>query len=278
MERDRTPKRAPEGDLASFARERFEHGGLAHDVYRKGHGPAVLVITEMPGITPHVIGFAERVVALGCTAILPDLFGKAGYDVDGKGRVHFHLSITRTALKICVNREFNMFAAGRSAPVVDYLRALAAREHERCGGPGVGVVGMCFTGGYALAMAAEPCVLAPVLAQPSLPIGRGAAIDCTPEDLALVKQRCAAGLTLLGLRFQGDPLAPAARFAFLREQLGDAFVGVELPQSAGHPDSLVKPHHSVLTRDLIDEPGQPTYEALQQVLKLLETRLLGSVA
>jgi dienelactone hydrolase len=272
------PKRAPAGNLASFEREHFEHDGFAHAVYRKGSGPAVLVIAELPGITPQLLGFADRVVALGCTAVLPDLFGRAGYDVDAQGRVRFHLYTMKTALKLCVNREFGMLAAGRSAPVVDYLRALAAREHERCGGPGVGVVGMCFTGGYALAMAADDRVLAPVLAQPALPVGvragLRAGIDCDPEDLARVKQRCAGGLTVLGVRFKGDPLVPAARFAFLREQLGDAFVGVELPASCGHPDSLVRPHHSVLTRDLIDEPGQPTYEALEQVLRLFETRLL----
>jgi hypothetical protein len=273
-------QRAPEGKLESFVREHFAHGDFAHDIYRKGHGPAVLELAEIPGLTPHVLGFADRVAALGCTAVLPDLFGVAGFDADALGQTRFRLYMAKTTLKLCVRREFNVFAAGRSSRVVDYLRALAAREHERCGGPGVGVVGMCFTGGYALAMAADPRVLAPVLSQPSLPFGfssrKHAAVDCDPDDFARVKERCGAGLTLLGLRFRGDPMARGERFAFLREQLGAAFVGVELPQSAGHPKSLFKPHHSVLTRDLIDEPGQPTYEALQQVLALLQTKLLNA--
>jgi len=71
---------APVGDLASFAAETFTHDGVAHRILRKGSGPAVIVITEMPGISRQVLGFADRVVALGCTAVLPDLFGTAGRD------------------------------------------------------------------------------------------------------------------------------------------------------------------------------------------------------
>ena len=137
---------------------------------------------------------------------------------------------------------------------------------------------MCFTGGFALAMAAEPCLLAPVLSQPSLPAGLDEeakhAIDISPEDLDIVKGRCAAeGLTVLGLRFKGDRFVPKERFEFLREQLGDAFVAVELEDEHANPDAAMSPH-SVLTEHLIDEPGQPTRDALDQVLDLFRTRLL----
>jgi hypothetical protein len=138
---------------------------------------------------------------------------------------------------------------------------------------------MCFTGGFALAMAADPRVLAPVLSQPALPFPVGDArkrsIDCDPHDLAIVKQRCAReGLRVLGLRFAGDRYVPAERFDFLREQLGDGFVAVTLAQSDGHPDSPMPWPHSVLTRDLIDEPGEPTRTALEKVLALLREKLL----
>lgn len=275
---DRTP--APSGDLATFDRERFEHDGNAHHVYRKGRGPAVLVITEIPGISPQVLGFADRVVALGCTAILPDLFGSAGQDPLAGGplaRASYALSSMAT---VCVRQEFNVFAAGKSSPVVALLRALARHEHARCGGPGVGVVGMCITGGFALAMAADPCVLAPVMSQPSLPValtpGNKAAIDCAPEDLRRVAERCAReGLEVLALRFRGDPFVPKERFQFLREKLGDGFVAVELPQRAGHPREPLPWHHAVLTVGLIDEPGEPTRAALDQVLALFSRKLLA---
>jgi dienelactone hydrolase len=169
-------------------------------------------------------------------------------------------------------------ATGKSSPVVTWLRALAAAEHERCGGPGVGAVGMCFTGGFALAMAADDRLLAPVLSQPSLPVGMSRRhrrnIDIAPEELATVKRRCAAdGLQVLGLRFSSDRFVPRERFEFLRDELGDAFIAVELDDDAANPDATMKPH-SVLTEHLIDEPGQATRAALDQVLELFRSRLL----
>lgn len=272
-------KKAPDGDLRTYTRETFEHDGVAHPIYRKGSGPAALVIAEMPGITPQVLGFADRLVALGLTAVLPHLFGSPGFDptrASGTARLR---GAVKVLYEVCASREFTMFATGRSSPVVDWLRALAVHEHARCGGPGVGAVGMCFTGGYALALATDPRVLVPVLSQPSMPVALTArhrrTIDCSERELAVVADRCAReGLRVVGLRFDGDPLVPAERFAFLRERLGDGFVAVELDQRDGHPEELLKKHHSVLTGGLVDEPGEPTYDALQTVLALLRSKLL----
>ncbi|WP_437713205.1 dienelactone hydrolase family protein [Sorangium sp. So ce448] len=271
--------RAPEGDLATFQRERFAHDGVAHDVVRKGKGPAVLVLTEMPGISPHVLGFADRVVALGCTAVLPSLFGTAGRD-PLRPAVTGALYALSSMARACISREFTVFATGRSSPVVDWLRALAEVEHRRCGGPGVGVVGMCFTGGFALAMAADARVLAPVMSQPSLPFAltrdRRRTIDCDDATLDAVAQRCdREGLRVIGLRFKGDPLVPAERFQLLRERLGEGFVAVELEQADGHPEGPLKKHHSVLTGALIDAPGEPTRAALDRVLQLFRDKLLA---
>ncbi|GAA3224803.1 dienelactone hydrolase family protein [Actinocorallia longicatena] len=267
--------------LTDFAREAFTSGGRTHPVLRAGTGPAVIVISEIPGITPLVAGFARRIRDLGCTAVLPDLFGVAGRDPypAAHGWTGTIATVARAFTKVCVSREFTLLATGRSSPVVTWLRALAAREHERCGGPGVGAIGMCLTGGFALAMAVDDRLLAPVVAQPSLPLPvtrrqrRG--IDISPADLETVKRRCAAGdLDVLGLRFTGDRLVPAERFAFLREALGDAFTAIELDDSTANPDGLIRPH-SPVTDHLIDEPGQPTRDALDQVLDLFRRRLLA---
>lgn len=265
-------------DLSDFERTTFEHDGTTRTVFRRGRGPAVIVIAEMPGITPNVARFARRVVDLGCTAVLPSLFGTPGKDpVAGGGRQTLQYVLSSMA-PACVSREFTIWATNRTSPVVSWLRALAAHEHQVCGGPGVGAIGMCFTGGYALAMAAHPSLVAPVLSQPSMPLPVTAAqkrgIDCSPDDLAIVKQRCAAeGLQVLGLRFKGDRFVPPERFQFLREQLGDAFIAVELDDSCANPDAAMKPH-SVVTEHLIDAPGEPTRAALDQVLELFRTRLL----
>jgi dienelactone hydrolase len=266
-------------DLHDFEADTFTHGGDSRTVLRKGTGPAVIVIAEMPGITPKVAHFARKVADIGCTAVMPHLFGTVGKDPLAGSRLSTATYILGSMARACVSREFTVLATGRTSPVVNWLRALAAHEHERCGGPGVGAIGMCFTGGYALAMATDDRLLAPVLSQPSLPMAptksarRG--IDISPADLDKVKHRCLHdGLTVLGMRFTTDKLVPAERFQFLKDELGDAFIAVELPGDAANPDSPM-PAHSVVTEHLIDEPGQPTREALDRVLDLYRTRLLS---
>ena len=264
--------------MHDFERTTFTHDGKTRDVFRRGSGPAVIVISEMPGITPKVLEFARRLEGIGCSAVLPHLFGRPGHDPLDNGRLSALGYMLSSIVPACISREFATFATGKTSPVVDWLRALAAAEHERCGGPGVGAVGMCFTGGFALAMATDERMLAPVLSQPSMPIGFGKkakhGIDISPADLDKVKHRCAAeGLKVIGLRFKSDSFVPAERFQFLHEQLGDAFVAVELDDDAANPDAAMKPH-SVLTEHLIDEPGQPTRDALDQVLDLFRSRLV----
>ncbi len=263
------------GDLATYEQDRFTFGGKTRDVYRKGFGPGVLVFAEMPGITPKVLDFADRVVAIGCSAIVPHLFGVPGAEVSvGK--------TIRAIAPACVSKEFSAWATGTTSSVVEWSKALARQEHQRLGGPGVGVVGMCFTGNFALAMLPEPAVTAPVLSQPSLPLGvskkarRG--LYLSDADLTKVQERLAAepDLCVLGLRFSHDRLVPRERFAHLHEALGDRFVGVEIDSSKGNPWGHPTVAHSVLTEHLIDEPGQPTRDALEQVLDLFRTRLLVS--
>ncbi len=137
---------------------------------------------------------------------------------------------------------------------------------------------MCLTGNFALALMVDEAVMAPVLSQPSLPFGltRRArrSIDISPADLDVVKGRCAAeDLQVLGLRFTTDRAVPAERFRFLADQLGDAFVAVEIDGAHANPDALA-PAHSVLTEHLVDEPGQPTRAALDRVLDLFRAKLL----
>jgi len=268
-------------DLSDFERSSFTHDGKTRTIFRKGSGPAVIVISEIPGITPNVAKFARRIPEIGCTAVMPHLFGDPGYDPVGHGRVAGIRHMLSTMAPLCISREFTMLATGKSSPVIDWLRALGGDEHKRCGGPGVGAIGMCFTGGFALAMATHPSLLAPVLSQPSTPFitpwkkQNAHNIDISPEELAVVKGRCAAeGLTVLGMRFKGDKFVPASRFDFLREQLGDAFVAIELEDDAANPNAVMKNPHSVVTEHLIDEPGQPTRAALDEVLDLFRRRLL----
>jgi dienelactone hydrolase len=78
---------------------------------------------------------------------------------------------------------------------------------------------------------------------------------------------------VLGLRFTSDRMVPDARFATLRRELGDRFVAVEIDSSPGNPYGNPADAHSVLTTHLVDEPGHPTRDAMEQVLRLFRDKL-----
>jgi dienelactone hydrolase len=256
--------------LSDFTREPFSADDKTKDIYRLGSGPAVIVISEIPGITPGVAGFARKVADRGCTAVMPHLFGEPGKDITPGYTL-------KSLAQVCISSEFTKLATKQSGKITTWLRALARAEHERCGGPGVGVVGMCFTGGFALGMMVDAPVVAPVLSQPSVPfpIGsrRKADLGISDAELAVVKEKVAAGGCVMGLRFTGDPMAPGDRFETLRRELGDGFIGVELDSSAGNPHGHPRAAHSVLTEHLLDQPGTPTRENLDKVLDFFAKRL-----
>src|SRR5947209_12924461 len=243
--------------LEDFARREITLNGDAKRVYVGGSGPAVIVMTEMPGISPHVARFARWVRDAGLTVYLPSLFGRDGAVADARdGAAVFQ--------RACVSAEFRAFAANASSPVTQWLRALARRAHADCGGPGVGAIGMCFTGNFALSMMLEPAMRAPVLAQPALPLDDPGGLEIAPGELAAVRERLEReDLTVLAYRFEGDRFCTAQRFAAYGQALGGRFVARVLPDSAANPD--VPPFfarhvgcpHSVVTAHLIDEAGQP---------------------
>ncbi|ROS76631.1 dienelactone hydrolase family protein [Cellulomonas sp. PhB143] len=211
--------------LDGWARGEHTADGVAHTTYRKGTGPGVVMIHELPGLTPECIRFGEEIVARGHTVVMPVLFGEAGAPASGKA--------FRGAVRdLCVSREFHAFALRRTSPVAGWLRSLARDLHDELGGPGVGAVGMCFTGGFALAMLADAPIAAPVLAQPStpFPLGRRRAADLGlgADDVAAVRAKVAGGCQVLGVRYAGDR-AVGTRFETLRRALGESFLTVEPP-------------------------------------------------
>jgi dienelactone hydrolase len=247
--------------------------GIAKVVHVAGSGPAVIVMAEMPGISPHVARFGRWVRDAGFTVYMPSLFGRDGA-VPGveDGAATFR--------RACVSREFRAFAANESSPVTVWLRSLARLAHGECGGPGVGAIGMCFTGNFALTMMLEPSMLAPVLSQPSLPLDDPAGLEIAPDELAAVAERLEReDLTVMAYRFQGDRFCGAQRFAAYSQALGERFVARVLPDSAANPDTppffeqVVASPHSVVTAHLIDEAGQPTIAARDEILSFFSHRL-----
>jgi dienelactone hydrolase len=218
--------------------------GTTHPTYRKGSGPGVIVIHEVPGLTADVIGFGEEVVAAGFTVVMPHLFGKPE---TGAGP----LAIAGTLRQVCVSKEFTKLATRETSPVAGWLRSLARELHAELGGPGVGALGMCFTGGFALAMMVDESTVAPVVCQPSVPFvgsaARAADLNLSPADAEVVRRRAGEGCAVLGVRYASDPLV-GARFDTLTSLIGDAFIRVEL-EGRGH--STVTEHRSQQAVDAV---------------------------
>ena len=250
-------------DIADFTRRDISLLGKTKPVLVTGTtGPAIIVVHEIYGFTSTLARFCRWVRDAGFRVYAPILFGEP--DASNPEQP----SNTRI-VSLCISREFTMLRANKSSPVTEWLRALARLAYDECGGRGVGAIGMCVTGGFALSMALDPVVLASVLAQPGLPALNPAALDIAPDDLARVQARTQQGLRLRGYRFEGDTLCRAPRFATLRTAFGTAFTGTELPDSAGNPAGMKargKPPHSVFTADLIDAPGEPTRAAVDEVI------------
>jgi dienelactone hydrolase len=263
--------------LDDFTPRRIEIDGLSKIVHVAGSGPAVIVMPETPGISPHLARFARWVRDAGLTVWMPSLFGRDGALPGVEESV-------ATFKRTCVSAEFRKLAADEPSPITRWLRGLARIAHEECGGAGVGAIGMCFTGNFALSMMLEPAVLAPVLCQPTMPLEDSAALESGPQELAAVGARLEReNLTVRAYRFAGDRFCTAQRFAAYAAALGDRFEGRVLPDAAANTQDLppffehvIKGAHSVVTVHLIDEAGQPTLAARDEILAFFADRLKTS--
>jgi dienelactone hydrolase len=262
---------APEADLSGWSAAPFTGGGYTHDVYRKGSGPGVMLIPELPGIHPGVLALGNHLVDNGFTVVIPSLFGEPGKSVTAG-------YIAAGIARACVAREFAALATNKQRPVSLFLRALARDLNASTPGKGVGVIGQCFTGGFALAAAVDDSVLAPVLSQPSVPFPLTGAqrrdTGLSESELTTVAGRCANdGLCALGLRFSEDNMSPRDRFTALKERLGDAFEVIEIDSGPGNEFGFGRRAHSVLTDEVREVDGQPAYEARKRVVEFLTQRL-----
>ncbi len=241
--------------MFGWSRSDFSAGEITHEIFRKGIGPIVIIVHEIPGITPAVEKFANEVVGAGFTVVMPLLVGTTNKAPSGK-------YLASSMLKICIAKEFTTLALNKTSPVVSWLRALAKKLHDELGGKGVGAIGMCFSGGFALGMMVDDIVVAPVLSQPSLPfvvgVKRSADLGLSLQDARRVAQRAADGCQVLGLRYNGDRLV-GTRFAELHKLLGDAFIAVEF-------ESTKKSDHAVLTE-------QRQELGVQRVIEFLKLKL-----
>lgn len=243
-------------DKTVFSTDAVDGKPLAHDVYTKGRGPVVLIIQELPGIGVETKRLADDLILAGFRVVLPHLFGPIG-------KVSFAGNIARV---FCMRREFALFAKNRTSPVVNWLRALGSETREKYNVKGIGVIGMCLTGNFAISMMADDSVLAAVASQPSLPLFPSKALHMSPQNITDIRTALDEKGAMLAFRFQGDRLCTPAKFAALNTAFNDDKERIKLREIEGKK-------HSLLTVHFIDEEGSPTREALAEVMAYFHEKL-----
>ena len=254
-------------------------------VYKKGSGAAVILMHELPGMIPECVDLGRR-LAENFTVYLPLLFGEPDQP--------FSLTkmMQHTAL-LCISQEFYCFAKNKSSPITKWLKALCRQAKQECGGKGVGVIGMCLTGGFVLSLMADENVIAPVASQPSLPFGitpaHKAALGVSPEDLAVAKERAKVGVPILALRFSEDKISPQEKIMRLRQEFGEetkiiedsaelcwkrgvALETIEINSKLGNPYKIPQSSHAVLTLGY-REPNHPANRVYGRLVEFLEEQL-----
>ena len=242
----------------SFDTDRSDRaGGSDRIVYRRGKGPAVVLIHELPGMTPECVDLGRRLADAGFTIYMPLMFGEPMKN-------YGNLPI----LWPCVWKEFNLLTARGKSPATDWLRALARQAHAEQGGKGVGAIGMCLTGGFVLSMMLDAGMIAPVMSQPSMPVGpwNKTELGITPEERDnAVRRSKNENIPVLGFRFTGDSLCPPERFQTLRKDFGERFRSVEIEGKK----------HSVLTQHFKDMSPDDQKKVWETLVSFLNERLKG---
>jgi dienelactone hydrolase len=235
-------------ELDGFESFPFTVDGVEKKVYRRGSGPAVVLIHELPGMMTECVDLARRLADEGYAVYMPLLFGEPNKNYG-----------FTPLLWPCLWKEFSVLSTHGPSPAADWLRALARHAHAERGGKGVGAIGMCFTGRFALSLMMDAAMIAPVVCQPSSSYSPAAMGIPHEEWDNAVKRSKTEDIPVLGFRFEGDPLCKAARFDTLRAGFGERLRERVLP-GAGH---------SVLTvhfKDLSPEDRQRVWSDLTTFL------------
>ena len=237
-------------DRRSFVAEVRGKHTITHDVYERGDGPPIIVIQELPGIGPETLQLADRLVEAGYRVILPHLFGRLGRTEVGPNFVRV----------LCMWRELCLFARNKSSPVVDWLRELCKDVRDRTGAAGVGVIGMCLSGNFAITLMADESVLAAVASQPAMPFLSQRALHMSKEEIEKTKRRLDQTSPMLAFRFKCDVLCSGLKFKAIDKAFNEGKERIKL-------EALPGKGHSVLTLHFVDEEHHPTRKALDSVLQ-----------
>ncbi len=259
--------------LTDYDARSYTLEGKTRKVFVRGSGPAVIVMHELPGMTPECLALGDRLASRGFSVYLPLFFGAAGQKSSDLRNLGYFI-------RFCISREWNALALGVTSPVANWVRALARQAHQECGGKGIGAIGMCLTGSFVIPLLLDPVVLAPVSLQPARPFpltrSRRRDLGVSPNDLACARERLEQDhLTILGWRFTNDGKCPREKFEEMSRCFGETFKWNEIDSSEGNPHKIDPKAHSVLTADYCDAEDHPTRKAFERVVELFTQRLLG---
>lgn len=217
----------------------------------------MVLIQELPGIGKETLRLADRLIESGFKVVMPHLFGP----------LERTSIIGNMARVFCLHREFRIFQANQSSPIIDWLRALCRKVRGEEKTKGVGVIGMCLTGNFAISLMGDDSVLASVASQPALPAFKQDALHMSPQEVDATKKRIDETAPMLALRFEGDPGVTAAKFNCIHQAFN------EENNERVRLKTLPGKGHSVLTLDFVDQEGHPTYQALQEVIAYFSNQL-----
>lgn len=224
-----------------------------------GEGPPVLLLHEVPGLSPETFRLGQMIADSGFSVYLPLLFGKPGEH-----------RFARNTLRACTEGWFHCFSRNHSndSALVEALLELSRRASAEHDNAPVGVIGMCLTGNTGLELAGNCSpVRAIVASQPALPFGQASALGVSEAAIERVR---ALNIPVLAFRFEGDERrSPKKRMDRLKDELGSLLTRTDIPPGPG----IRRNPHSILTGDFVDEPGHPTRERLNDVLKLFHRTL-----
>ena len=249
--------------------EHFEYsrGGITHTVFTAGSGPGVVLMHELPGMTKEFWRLANW-LAEHFTVWAPDLFGNSSTPTKP--------IMAKLLIKACISRKIHLFSNNDPGPITQWLRSLSKDLHDKVKGPGVGVIGMCMTGNFALTLALDPWVTAPVTSQPGIPAStpftnRDGGLQMTDLERGALAAR---DIDVMALRFAGDRLCKAARLKTIRRVVGENRIHAHvIDDEHRNPNGPLKHPHSVLTADLVNDDNGVTKQKLREVVEFLKQRI-----
>ena len=233
-----------------FTAETREGHRVSHDIYFRGSGTPVVLIQELPGIGQETLALADRLIEAGHEVVMPHLFGPLG-------KISIGGNLARV---MCMRKEFRLMASNASSPISDWLRLLCREVRDSRSADGVGVIGMCLTGNFAITLIGDDSVLAAIASQPAMPFFKQGALHMSQTEIAISRQALEAKGPMRVLRFEDDPLSTVEKSECIHRTFNDD--GHERVKEIVIPGK----GHSVLTLDFVDEAGHPTREALNNVL------------